>query len=80
MDFQAMACLIPDLFFLLSQLKGMPRYSGQLLAPAGIFFKLFGQIFGHFMCSVVTLVTFSSNNNYNIIKKIKNQICFKIPK
>ena len=59
------------------KVEGMARHVDQLLAPAeGFdlcprFFWLFGQrkglimlflpILGHFWCSVVTLVTFSSN-------------------
>ena len=68
-------------------LEDTARYAGLLLAPAegfgqGFFypsgkkraFMLFWPNFGNFWCSVVNVVTFSSNlNNFEINKKMKRK-------
>ena len=70
-------------------LEGIAGYTGLLLAPAESFVlqprpffalgakkglsTLFVLILGHFWCSVVTSVMFSSNHS-NIEKKLKNLI------
>ena len=69
------------------KLEGRARYAGLILAPAegfgqGFFgpsgkkelFTLFVPILGHFWCSVVTSVTFSSNLcNFKKIQKIQKK-------
>ena len=80
-------CLIYKGFFSSNKnlLEGMTSYAGQLLAPGegfGLWPKLSGKkglimrfwpILGHFWCSVVTFITFSSNlNNF---EKIVEQFC-----
>ena len=56
-------------FTTLNVLEGMALYAGELIAPEeGFGLCPFWPILSHFWCSVVTLVTFSSNlNNYEKI-------------
>ena len=70
------------------QLEGTARYAGSLLAPAEGFswslinplgkkscFLLLWFILGHFRCSVVISVTFSSNlSNFEKIRKIQKSL------